>query len=332
MRAICAALVLAVAVPVATSSAGSPASSIFAYRLTFTGSGTATAAFPPAASNTTVYTSTIRWKLIYDVSIDLTLGRPDFSWSPAEGSSVEGSSTGVAAPGGTPIQQGCERIGFSLDNSQWGATYDRRTLRKVVISLHVPGFHTGELVLRSPAECANPFPSSGGGPGCPDIRPVIAPDVGVDMTRKTQSWKLSRQCDVPDESQTEHWTGTVTATQRVALDFSGHTAQRLPLSFELRDGTVSNFVADDKGMCPHGKTSHSRLSPPPAKLDAHGRFHVAYSTNGGAYHVQLSGRVTGTNASGALSTTSRFDAFSGTLDPSGTIHCYATDVHWTAVG
>jgi len=333
MRAICAALVLAVAVPVASVSAGSPAPSIVAYRLMFTGSGTATSAYPPAASNTTIYTSTIEWKLIYDVTIDFTLGRPELPWNPTPGSSVDGSSTGVAAPGGMPIEEGCEHIGFLLDDSEWGAAYSRRTVRKVVISLHVPGFHTGELIFRSPQKCSNPFPSGGGGPGCPDVNSVIAPTVSVDLTRKTQSWKLSRRCDVPNESQTEHWTGTVTATRRLPpLDFTGRTAQRLPISFRLRDGTVSNLVADDKGTCPHGKTSQSRMAPPTTKLDVHGRLHVAYSTNAGAYHVQLSGRITGTKASGVLSTTSRFDAFSGTLDPNGTIRCSATSVHWTAAG
>src|SRR5690348_14784422 len=121
MRAICAALMLAFALLTASGSAGSPAPSVVGYRLTFTGSGTATSAFPPAASNTTIYTSTISWKLIYDVAIHATPGL-DFGWPPAPGSSVEGSSIGVAAPGGTPIEQGCEHIGFSLGDG-WGAAY-----------------------------------------------------------------------------------------------------------------------------------------------------------------------------------------------------------------
>src|SRR5581483_9744115 len=132
----------------------------------------------------------------------------------------------------------------------------------------------------------------------------------------------SRRCDVPNESQTEHWAGKVTATQHPPpLRFDGHTSQHLPISFELKDGTVSDLVAEDKGTCANGKTSRSRLAVRAARLDAHGRFHVAYSTNAGAYHVQLTGRITGTRAGGVLSTTSRFNAYSGTLDPTGTVRC-----------
>src|SRR5438105_454199 len=135
------------ALPAAGSASSPPP--VVGYRLTFTGSGTATSAYPPAPSDTTIYTSTISWKLIYDVAIHSTPGL-DFGWAPVPGSRVEGSSIGVAAPGGIPIDEGCEQIGFSLDASQWGAAYSRRTVRKVVLSLLVPGFHFGGLIMRSP--------------------------------------------------------------------------------------------------------------------------------------------------------------------------------------
>src|SRR5947209_6208539 len=108
--ALVALVAMACALP-AAGSASPPAAGVIGYRLTFTGSGTATSASPPAASGATVFTSTIDWKLIYDVTIHSTRGL-DFGWYPALGSSVEGSSVGVAALSGTPIEGGCEHIRF----------------------------------------------------------------------------------------------------------------------------------------------------------------------------------------------------------------------------
>ena len=65
-----AAVLAACAVPAAADPAASPPPAAVAYRLTFTGSGTATSDYPPVASDTTVFTSTIAWKLVYDVTID----------------------------------------------------------------------------------------------------------------------------------------------------------------------------------------------------------------------------------------------------------------------
>src|SRR5579859_6832386 len=110
-------MVTACTVP-AVGSASSPPPAVVAYQLTFTGSGNATSDYPPVASNTTVFTTTIDWQLIYDVTIDFPFGAPGSPWRPARGSALEGSSVGIAAPGGIPIEPGCEHIGLSLDDSQ----------------------------------------------------------------------------------------------------------------------------------------------------------------------------------------------------------------------
>jgi hypothetical protein len=344
--AVAAVALVALVVPAAADPAFSPPPAAVAYRLTFTGSGTATSDYPPVASDTTVFTSTIAWKLIYDVTIDFPLGAPGSPWRPARGSAVEGSSTGVAAPGGLPIEEGCDRIGFSLDASQPGSTFVSRKGRVVDISLTTPGFESGALLVYSPGQCANPFPLGNGGPGCPAVSAVDSPTVSLDATRAKQSWTFKEQCDVPEQGQTAHWSGTLTATrQPLSVHFSGHTAQRcskwdsncaagtrLTVSFDLFKGVVSHFTAQDEGRCNLGKQSQGRLTPPSGKIDAGGRFHLAYTANAGAYHADVRGQIQGRKVSGILSSTERFNATSGYLDPHGTIRCRTTNVHWTATG
>jgi len=339
-------VVTACILPSAAVSASSPPPAVVAYQLTFTGSGNATSDYPPVATDTTVFTTTIDWKLIYDVTIDFPIGAPGSPWRPAPGSALEGSSTGIASAGGIPIEQGCDHIGLSLDDSQPGAAYAARSGRIVSINLATPGFQSGALLKYSPGQCANPFPLANGGPGCPNVNAVDSPTVSLDTTRASQSWTFTEQCDIPDQGQTAHWSGAVTATRRaLPVQFSGHTAQRcarsdntcapgtaLPVNFELFKGVVSHFVAHDEETCNLGETGHATLTPPSARLDAHGRFHVVYKSYAGAYRQEVSGTVTGAKASGTLSTTARFSTSTRRLDPHGAIRCHSATVHWTATG
>ena len=335
-----------VAVPAALASGSSSPPAAVAYQLTFTGSGTATSNYPPVATNTTVFTTTIRWKLVYDITIDFPIGAPGSPWSPSRGSAIEGSSVGVAAAGGIPIEEGCEHIGLSLNASDPGAAFVSRNGRVVVVDLAAPGFQSGALLAYSPNQCANPFPLGSGGAGCPDVRAVDSPTVSLDTTRASQSWTFREQCDIPDQGQTAHWSGTLTATrQPLPVSFSGHTAQRcskwdsncsagsrLAVGFEFFKGVVSHFAAQSEGSCNLGKQSQGRLTPPSGRVNAAGRFHLAYTANGGAYHADVRGQVKGNKASGTLSSTARFNATSGSLDPHGTIRCHTTNVRWTATG
>jgi len=339
--------IAACVVPGAAVSASPPPPAVVAYQLAFTGSGNATSDYPPVATDTTVFTTTIDWKLIYDITIDFPFGAPGSPWRPARGSAIEGSSTGIASAGGIPIEEGCEHIGLSLDSSEAGAAYASRNGRTVAINLATPGFQSGALLKYSPGQCANPFPLGSGGPGCPTVSDVDSPTVNLDTTRATQSWTFTKHCDIPDQGQTAHWSGTLIATrQALPVHFSGHTAQRcspktdnscapgtkLSIRFVLFKGVVSHLEAFDEETCNLGETAHAELTPASGRLDAHGRFHLAYKAYAGAYRAEVSGTVKGNKASGTLLTTGRFSTSSRRLDPHGAIRCHSGNVHWTAAG
>jgi hypothetical protein len=188
------------------------------YRVVFQGSGRATSAYPPTPAGT-VFTSTISWTLVYDVT--LSPEAADSSWTPQSGSSITGGSDGVATASGYPIEPGCEHIGFSLDSSRQGAAYaGSRTQTTWRVALTVPGFSGGALLAYSPGQCTNPFPSGSGGSGCPNAEAVSSQTVELDASTAQKSWQLSARCDLQGQAQTESWSGTVTAT-RTAVSSGG---------------------------------------------------------------------------------------------------------------
>src|ERR1043165_2216902 len=101
----------------ATSRVGVTAS----YKLVFQGSGRATSAYPPRPDGT-VFTSSISWTLVYEVTVSNAFGLRS-SWLPQAGSTITGSSSGAPTASGLPIGPGREQISFSLDRGQTGGSY-----------------------------------------------------------------------------------------------------------------------------------------------------------------------------------------------------------------
>ncbi len=182
------------------------------YRVAFTGSGSATRAFPPVTGGTT-FTSRISWTLIYQVTVPVPAGLPYSTWAPLRGSGVDGGSTGVATASGLEIEPGCEQIRFSLDPTQQGGTFVERGAVTVGIELTVPGFAQGALLRYSPSQCTSPFPIGSGGDGCPTPAELTTAAVSLDPSHATRTWRLSARCSVADQGQTADWSGSVTVTR-----------------------------------------------------------------------------------------------------------------------
>jgi hypothetical protein len=317
---------------------------VVTFHVVFSGSGNATSAYPPVASNTTVFTTAIHWSIGFDVQ--LTLGNPEpDGFRPGSGSTLGGVSNGVYEAGGYPIEPGCEQINLSLDSSQTAATMPGGTGPTYELDLATPGFDGGALLLYRPSQCGNPFPADAGGAGCPDSADYYAPAVHLDPTRAKETWPLAEHCNIPSEGQTASWSGTVTATRTSAgpgTVFAGHTKQRcsrwdsncrpgrLPITFEVRGGLVQGLRALDEGRCNHKLHSQDLLTPRPGKVGAGGAFTLRFTVNRGAFHATVKGTVAATGAHGTLSATGRYNLRTHLPDRHGKIVCEAKRIHWTA--
>lgn len=346
----CAWIASSQAAPRQPSSAGD----VITFHVVFTGSGNATSAYPPAPSNTTVFTTSIHWNIGFNVQ--LTLGTPaGAAFLPAPGSTLGGVSNGVYEPGGYPIEPGCEQINLLLDSSQTAASMEGGNGPTYALELVAPGFDGGALLAYQPTQCGNPFPADAGGTGCPDSADYYNPAVQLDPTQAKQTWQLSEHCNIPDEGQTASWTGTVTAT-RTSLppgtDFAGHTKQRcsrwdsscrqgshLPISFEARGGLIGRLFAQDEGRC-NRKHLHAQdaiggvylPTPKPVRTGSDGSFTIKYRLHGGSYVATIKGVVTSSGAHGVLSATGRYrrTSYGYAGSPHGRIVCRAKKVPWTA--
>lgn len=323
---------------------------VVTFHVVFTGSGNATSAYPPAPSNTTIFTTSIQWSLAYDVS--LTLGEmQEASVYPVSGSTLTGVSNGVAAPGGVQIEPGCEQIGLSLDATQPGATLPAGAGPTYELDLAVPGFDDGALLAYRPMQCGNPFPTDAGGPGCPDHVDYVSPVLRLDPNKATETWPLKGTCNIPNESQAASWTGTVTATRTSpppGIQYAGHTKQRcsrwdgnchpghLPIVFETRGGLLENFAAQDEGRCNHKLHSQDSIggayvpTPRPVKIGSDGVFTIKYRLNKGAFVATVKGTITSAGSQGVLSATGRYNLRTHRPDRHGRVICRARKIHWTA--
>jgi hypothetical protein len=333
------------------STRSSASGDVITFHVVFTGSGSASSAYPPAPSNTTIFTTSIQWKLDYTVS--LTLGQSQgAALYPVSASTLTGVSNGVAAPGGYPIEPGCEQISLSLDTTQQGATLPTSAGPTYELDLVVPGFDDGALLAYRPLQCGNPFPLDSGGSGCPDHVDYVSPAVQLDPNQANETWPLTGTCNIPGESQAASWTGTITATRTSpppGIQFAGHTKQRcsrwdsnchpghLPISFEARGGSLENFFALDEGRCNHklhsqdtiGATSYNP-GPAPVQIGSGGDFTITYRLNRGAFVATVKGTVTSAGSQGVLSSTGRYNLRRHRPDRHGRILCKARNVHWTA--
>jgi hypothetical protein len=317
---------------------------VVTFHVVFSGSGNATSSYPPVATNTTVFTTSIHWSIGFDVT--LTLGNTESDgFLPASGSSLGGVSNGVYEPGGWPIEPGCEQIDLLLDATQTAATMPGGVGPLYELDLATPGFDGGAFLAYQPSQCSNPFPGDAAGSGCPDPTTYYTPKVQLDPTRAKETWPLSEHCNIPDEGQTASWSGTVTATRTSAgpgTDYAGHTKQRcsrwdsncrtgrLPISFEVRGGLVENLRALDEGRCNHKLRSQDLLIAHARPLRPGGVFTLKFTVNRGSFHAVVRGTVTAAGAHGTLSATGRYNLRTHRPDPHGKIVCRATRIGWTA--
>jgi hypothetical protein len=360
-RRVLAGLVIGVTVGggwIASSQAAAKRSSangdVITFHVVFSGSGNATSSYPPVATNTTVFTTSIHWNVGYDVQF--TLGNVGGAGLlPVSGSTLSGVSNGVYAPGGWPIEPGCDQIDLSLDATQTAATMAGGTGPTYELDLVAPGFDGGALLAYSPSQCGNPFPGDAFGSGCPDPAGYYTPPVQLDPTKAKETWQLSEHCNIPNEGQTASWSATVTATRTSAgpgMDFIGHTRQRcsrwdsscsqrahLPISFEARGGMVESLFAQDEGRC-NRKGLHAQdaiggtylPTPHPVKIGSGGIFTIKYRLNNGSYVSTIKGTVGATGSHGRLWATGRYRRTSYGYKPArrGRIICRAIGIPWTA--
>jgi hypothetical protein len=338
----------------AASKRASANGDVITFHVVFSGSGNATSSYPPVATNTTVFTTSIHWSVGYDVQF--TLGSVDGAGLlPASGSTLSGVSNGVYEPGGWPIQPGCAQIDLSLDATQTAATMPGGSGPTYELDLVAPGFDGGALLAYSPSQCSNPFPGDAFGAGCPDPTGYYTPPVQLDPSKAKETWQLSAHCNIPDEGQTASWSGTVTATRTSAgpgTDFAGHTRQRcsrwdnscsrrarLPISFEARGGVVESLFAQDEGRC-NRKGLHAQdaiggaslPAPHPAEIAGDGAFTIKYRINHGSYVATIEGTVTTTGAHGRLWATGRYrrTSYGYKAARRGRIICRAVGISWIA--
>jgi hypothetical protein len=344
--AILASLFGLIAAVVAGSAAPSaPPGEVVTYRVVFTGSGKATSAYPPAAANTTVFTTTIQWHLVYLLSVTPRAGG-GVGTDPAAGSSLTGVSNGVFVPGGVEIEPGCEQIALSLDRTQGGATARTLSATSFDLQLDTPGFADGELLAYRPTQCASPFPTGSGGPGCPNHVDYVATTLTIPYARAATTASVSGRCDIADQGQSASWTGKVVVT-RTSLPpgtaFAGRTSQtcsnwdglcfhgqKIPVTFEVRGRSIVGLRTQTESRCSDGKQAQDAVTPPTGTMSAGGRFTLRRTAVGGGYRTTVTGRVVGTHASGTLSLTARFNPKTGRLDAHGTSICRTTNVTWRA--
>src|SRR5438270_12660443 len=189
------ALVSAVGVALAATAALGGTSRVGAtttYKLVFQGSGRATSAYPPRPDGT-VFTSSISWTLVYEVTVSNAFGLRS-SWLPQSGSTITGSSSGVATASGLPIEPGCEQISFSLDRVQPGGSYAGGNQPRYDLSMTVPGFAGGALLEYSPGQCESPFPTD-----CPER--LGTQTVTLDSTKASQTSQLSASCNLAAQGE-----------------------------------------------------------------------------------------------------------------------------------
>src|SRR4051794_1518673 len=106
-----AAVVLVLAAVPASSSPGAPSANMTWYRMVFQGKGHAVSTYPQRATKSTVFTTDVRWRLVYRVRTALPCGLGGcLLFYPGPGSTLTGRQVGVVRPGGDPIAAGCNRI------------------------------------------------------------------------------------------------------------------------------------------------------------------------------------------------------------------------------
>ena len=231
------------------------------YEVVFQGSGRATSAYPPRPDGT-VFTSSISWTLVYEVTVSNAFGLRS-SWLPQAGSTIAGSSSGVATSSGLPIEPGCEQISFSLDRGQPGGSYAGGDQPRYDLSLTVPGFAGGALLGYSPGQCESPFPTD-----CPDR--LGTQTFTLDSTKASQTAQLTASCSLAAQGATGSWSGTVTATRTSSSEGNGCVLADVSLRAVSADAANDAWAVgscDEEGAVEHWDGTQWTLAstlPPPA--------------------------------------------------------------------
>ena len=234
LRALCGAV--AVAGLVATGGADA-ADAPGQFRIVFQGTGHAVSTSPAALRDSTVFTTDVRWKLVYllraRAQCTAAATVPCVRLTSVQGSTISGRSVGVEGPAGNPIDEGCSRLALSLGRrtasadgtAAAGASSTRvvvlagKKTGKVTVGRHQaypvtlgsPGAGSGALSI-TPDGCPSPFPAYLSRPSAckPNARSVR---ITIDPIYARQSWKFSETCNRRSAGESASWAGTVTVTR-----------------------------------------------------------------------------------------------------------------------